>query len=166
MKQKRNLDIKKIDWAKRIEIVGKEKEDILKSALKVIKRWGMEMPYSFSPLVLDFGYNDFKNTGHIEFIIANEIEEGYCGKFIFMFKGQKCPEHFHKRKHETFFVLRGNVLMEINGKPVVLKEGDVLPMERGKLHTFKAITDSLIIEVSQPSIRNDNFFSDKNIGVI
>lgn len=48
----------------------------------------------------------------------------------------------------------------------LLNQGDVLPMERGKSHTFKAITHSLIIEVSQPSIKEDNFFKDEKIGVI
>lgn len=164
MRQKKNLDIKKINWARRIEIEGKEK--ILKEAKKVIKKWGLKMPDSFLPLILDFGYNDFKNIGHIEFIIANEIKEGYCGKFIFMFSGQRCPEHYHQRKHETFFVLKGKVLMEFGGKKVILNEGDVLTMERKVSHTFKALKNSLIIEVSQPSIKNDNFFKDKKIGVV
>lgn len=165
MKQKENSVIK-INWTKRIEIEGEEREKILKKAEKIIKMWGLKMPEVFLPLVLDFGYNDFKNTGHIEYIIANEIEEGYCGKFIFMFKGQRCPEHYHKKKHETFFVLKGRILMEVNGKEIVLKEGDVLPMDRDHSHAFKALENSLIIEVSQPSIKNDSFFKDEKIGVI
>jgi mannose-6-phosphate isomerase-like protein (cupin superfamily) len=165
MKQKENLDIK-IDWTKRIELEGKEREKMLKKAEKIMKRWGLKMPEVFLPLVLDFGYNDFKNTGHIEYIIANEIDEGYCGKFIFMFKGQRCPEHYHKKKHETFFVLKGKILMEVNGEKIILNEGDVLRMDRYNSHTFKALKNSLIIEVSQPSIKNDNFFKDEKIGVI
>jgi N-acetylneuraminate synthase len=165
MKQKENLDIK-IDWTKRIELEGKEREKMLKKAEEIIKRWGLKMPEVFLPLVLDFGYNDFKNTGHIEYIIANEIDEGYCGKFIFMFKGQRCPEHYHKKKHETFFVLKGKILMEVNGEKIILNEGDVLRMDRYNSHTFKALKNSLIIEVSQPSIKNDNFFKDEKIGVI
>ena len=165
MKQKENLDIK-IDWTKRIELEGKEREKMLKKAEKIMKRWGLKMPKVFLPLVLDFGYNDFKNTGHIEYIIANEIDEGYCGKFIFMFKGQRCPEHYHKKKHETFFVLKGKILMEVNGEKIILNEGDVLRMDRYNSHTFKALKNSLIIEVSQPSIKNDSFFKDEKIGVI
>jgi mannose-6-phosphate isomerase-like protein (cupin superfamily) len=165
MKQKENLDIK-IDWTKRIELEGKEREKMLKKAEKIMKRWGLKMPEVFLPLVLDFGYNDFKNTGHIEYIIANEIDEGYCGKFIFMFKGQRCPCHYHKKKHETFFVLKGKILMEVNGRKIILNEGDVLRMDRYNSHTFKALKNSLIIEVSQPSIKNDNFFKDEKIGVI
>ena len=165
MKQKENLDIK-IDWTKRIEVEGKEREKMLKKAEEIMKRWGLKMPEVFLPLILDFGYNDFKNTGHIEYIIANEIDEGYCGKFIFMFKGQRCPEHYHKKKHETFFVLKGKILMEVNGEKIILNEGDVLRMDRYNSHTFKALKNSLIIEVSQPSIKNDNFFKDEKIGVI
>jgi len=165
MKQKENLDIK-IDWTKRIEVEGKEREKMLKKAEEIMKRWGLKMPEVFLPLILDFGYNDFKNTGHIEYIIANEIDEGYCGKFIFMFKGQRCPEHYHKKKHETFFVLKGKILMEVNGEKIILNEGDVLRMDRYNSHTFKALKNSLIIEVSQPSIKNDSFFKDEKIGVI
>ncbi|MCS7180976.1 MAG: cupin domain-containing protein [bacterium] len=166
MKQKKNLDIKKIDWVNRLEVKDKERKEILKKAKEIIKKWELKMSNSFLPLVLDFGYNDFKNIGHIEYLIANEIKEGYCGKFIFMFSGQRCPEHFHKKKHETFLVLKGKVLMEVDGKKIILKEGDVLPMDRNISHTFKALKNSLIIEVSQPSIKNDNFFKDKKIGVI
>ncbi|MCM8804035.1 MAG: cupin domain-containing protein [Candidatus Omnitrophica bacterium] len=167
MKQKKNSDIRKIDWVKRIEIKDEEKKGkILNKAKGVIKRWVLKMPEIFEPIILDFGYNDFKNIGHIEFIIANQIEEGYCGKFIFMFTGQRCPKHFHKKKHETFFVLKGEILMEIDGKKVILKQGDILPVETGVSHTFRALKNSLIIEVSQPSIKNDNFFKDERIGVI
>jgi len=165
MRQKENSVIE-IDWTKRIEIEGEGRAEILKKAEKIIKGWGIKMPEVFSPLVLDFGYNDFKNTGHIEYIIANEMKEGYCGKFIFMFKGQRCPCHYHKKKHETFFVLKGEVLMKVDGKEIVLKKGDVLPMDRYNSHTFKALKNSLIIEVSQPSVKNDNFFKDEKIGVI
>jgi len=165
MKQKKSSVIK-IEWTKRVELEGEERERILKKAEKIMKRWDLKMPKIFLPLVFNFGYNDFKKIGHIEYIIANEIKDGYCGKFIFMFKGQRCPCHYHKKKHETFFVLKGKILMEIDKKKIVLKEGDVLPMDRYTPHTFKALKNSLIIEVSQPSIKNDSFFKDEKIGVI
>jgi len=44
------------------------------------------MPSVFPPLILDFGLGNFFKTGHIEYWIANEEKESYCGKFIFMFK--------------------------------------------------------------------------------
>ncbi len=55
------------------------------------------------PLVSDFGLGDFYETGLIEYWVANEIQAGYCGKLLFVFGGQTCPMHWHKRKHETFF---------------------------------------------------------------
>ncbi len=59
------------------------------------------------PLVLDFGLGRFDEIGEIEFWVANEETHGYCGKFLFVADGQTCPYHRHDRKHETFFVLKG-----------------------------------------------------------
>ena len=49
-----------------------------------MRLWGLKMP-SVEPLVLDFGLAEYEDTGLIECWIANEIEAGYCGKYLFVF---------------------------------------------------------------------------------
>jgi quercetin dioxygenase-like cupin family protein len=157
-----------MDYTEKIEINGgKTKNAFIRKAGKVISRWGMKMPDEHPPLLLDFGKGEFSKTGHIEYWIVNDEKNGYCGKFIFMFKGQTCPAHSHNKKHETFMVVRGAITMRVDGKKVIrMKQGQVLKMPQKSLHTFTAEKDSLILEVSQPSVKKDNFFADNKIGII
>jgi quercetin dioxygenase-like cupin family protein len=125
--------------------------------------WGLTMP-QVEPLVLDFGLNRFDEVGEIEFWVANEEGAGYCGKFLFVAEGQTCPEHRHARKHETFFVLKGAVRMIVDGEERLLREGDTLIMPPGQQHAFTGVGPALLLEVSMPSRRRDNFFADRAIG--
>jgi len=67
-------------------------------------------------------------------------------------------------KHETFYVLRGQVRMVSSGKETILRPSDRLVMPPGLSHTFGGIGPALILEVSMPSVRGDNFFADRRIG--
>jgi mannose-6-phosphate isomerase-like protein (cupin superfamily) len=129
-----------------------------------LKSWKLAMP-PIEPLVLDFGLNDFSHFGLIEYWIANEIEAGYCGKFLFVFKGQTCPLHWHKKKHETFFIVRGKVEMCLGGNLSVMRAGDCLPVPPGKSHRFTGLEPSLLLEVSKPCIVKDNVFHDPHIPI-
>jgi len=41
--------------------------------------------------------------------IANNDQ--YCGKLLFFKKGKRCSFHYHKKKHETFYVQSGRLLV-------------------------------------------------------
>lgn len=153
------------DWTARFELSGEARQDALRRAAAVLDGWGLVMPPG-EPLVLDFGLGDFEKIGEIEYWIVNDTENRYCGKFLFLFEGQRCPLHHHGSKDETFFIVRGTVLMTVDGKEVVLRCGDVLKMPPGKRHTFAAVSGpALVLEVSLPSVAGDNFFEDRRIGV-
>ena len=128
-----------------------------------ILAWGLKMPV-VTPLPLHFGLNRFTEIGETEFWVANETEHGYCGKFLFVFDGQTCPYHCHRQKHETFFVVKGSLRMKVGEEERILREGDLLPMTPGVGHSFTGIGPALVLEVSMPSILQDNFFADKRIG--
>jgi quercetin dioxygenase-like cupin family protein len=125
--------------------------------------WGLTMPAG-EPLVLDFGLGRFSEIGEIEFWVANEEEAGYCGKFLFVEDRQTCPYHRHDIKHETFFVMKGRVRMVIDGAERILSEGELLVMPPGQRHSFTGVGPALLLEVSMPSRRSDNFFADDAIG--
>lgn len=145
------------------QLTGEGRRRALERCHKVIQGWGLNMP-DVEPLVLDFGLGRFDEVGEIEFWIANEESAGYCGKFLFVDDGQTCPYHKHDRKHETFFLLKGQVRMVVDGIERVMGEGHTLVMPPGKRHAFTGIGPALILEVSMPSTRGDNFFVDHNIG--
>ena len=146
-----------------VEATEPQRSDFLRECYEQIKAWKLKMPTG-EPLVLDFGIRDFRRIGEIEFWIANEVELGYCGKFLFLFEGQRCPCHYHRMKHETFYVVRGRIEMTVDETARIMSVGDVLVMDTGRRHTFVGLEPSLILEVSLPSVKQDNFFDDNRIG--
>ncbi len=142
---------------------GEEKEKILVDIRNILDEWRIVMP-DVEPLVFDFGAGSFHEIGETEFWITNEKDAGYCGKFMFLFQGQMCPEHYHNTKLETFYILRGRIEMNYHGNTTVMQPGDVLNVETGKKHSFKGISNALVLEISMPSIISDNYFTDGAIG--
>ena len=110
------------------------------------------------PLVLDFGLNDFDNVGLIEYWIANEIEAGYCGKYLFVFDGQTCPMHSHKTKHETFLFVQGKLRVLYNGTKLDMIPGDCLPVLPARSTPSPAVGPALLLEISKPCLVADNVF--------
>jgi quercetin dioxygenase-like cupin family protein len=156
--------MERVDWTLDFEIKGEEREAALAQAAEALAEWGLTMPPG-EPLTIHFGLHDFYRIGEIEYWIVNDRENAYCGKFLFLFDGQRCPLHYHKIKDETFFIVRGTVAMEVDGEAMALREGDVFKMAPGMKHTFAAQGGSaLVLEVSLPSIPEDNFFEDTRIG--
>jgi D-lyxose ketol-isomerase len=128
------------------------------------KAWTMGLPPA-EPLVLDFGLGDFPRFGLIECWIANEAEAGYAAKYLFVLDGQTCPAHLHRRKHETFFVVRGEVVMFFDEAEHHLRPGDAVAIEPGKYHRFTGLGPALLLEVSTPCTIDDNFFQNPAIPI-
>jgi len=147
-----------------ISLKGEKAEKSLKRAYEQMKKWDIVMP-DVEPLVLDFGLGNFQKIGEIEFWIANENEAGYCGKFLFVFKNQTCPKHMHKEKLETFYIVKGRLMMNYDGEDKEMGAGDVLRVDTGKYHSFTGIEPSLLLEVSKPSIIADNYFENIHIPI-
>jgi len=145
------------------ELAGPEREQALAAVRQQLTAWGLTMP-PVTPLVMHFGLGRFYEVGEVEFWVANEAQLGYCGKFLYVFDGQTCPYHQHNLKHETFFIVKGEIRMTMGEESRAMKEGDLLVMPPSTGHTFTGIGNALILEVSMPSILNDNFFADKAIG--
>ena len=147
-----------------ISLHGEMAEKAIERFHSYLHDWGLVMP-PVEPLVLDFGLGDFDRHGLIEYWIANEAEAGYCGKFLFVFDGQTCPRHMHREKLETFYIVRGTVLMDFDGAKSSMKAGDILRVPPGKYHRFTGLEPSLLLEVSKPSIIEDNFFENTSIPI-
>jgi len=146
-----------------LQLRGADRELALAEFESQLREWGLRMP-DVTPLVLHFGLREFRRFGLVEYWIANEIEVGYCGKFLFVFDGQTCPTHHHRVKHETFFVLKGSVRMVVAGAEHLLRQGDRLVIPPGTRHSFTGVGNALLLEVSLPSTLGDNLFEDKRIG--
>lgn len=147
-----------------ISVGGAVRSRALREFKKLIRTWGYALP-DVEPLVLDFGLGDFARTGLIEYWLANERRAGYCGKYLFVFAGQTCPRHRHRTKHETFFLLEGNLSVTYGTKLLHLKPGDVLAIAPGIYHSFTGKGPALLLELSMPCDVSDNFFADARIPI-
>jgi len=147
-----------------IAVTGEQREKAIKEFKGYLAGWGMTMPPA-EILVQDFGLGDFKREGLIECWVANEMEAGYCGKFLFVFEGQTCPMHHHRTKHETFYIVHGTVSMTSKGETRAMKPGEVLPVPPGTPHSFRGISTALLLEVSKTCFVDDNFFANPRIPI-
>ncbi len=155
---------KQAAWIDAMALQGRERREALARAQAVIKSWGLAMP-KCRPLPLHFGLNDFNRIGEIEYWIVNDLANRYCGKFLFMFAGQRCPRHFHRMKDETFYIVRGTVEMEAGRRRFKMPAGATFKMKPKVNHTFRAVGGpALVLEVSLPSLPHDNIFDDHRIG--
>ena len=71
-----------------------------------------------------------------EIWLANNLDENYCGKILYIKPGHSSSLHYHAEKHETFYILEGGLRVEtINTETTeknmtVLKEGDTMEIPR------------------------------------
>ena len=76
-----------------------------------------------------------------------------------MLPNQKHPLHKHKLKEETFQILQGKLISELNGKEKILYPGDTQLVKPGVWHRFKAGSEGCIFEeVSSTHFNNDSFY--------
>jgi mannose-6-phosphate isomerase-like protein (cupin superfamily) len=87
--------------------------------------------------------------------IANT--DKYCGKILNLKKGFRSSTHSHKNKDETFYILSGEVLMEVNGKGKVMKKGEVQRIMPGTKHRFTGLAKSKLIEFSTHHEEEDSY---------
>ena len=91
-------------------------------------------------------------------------DEKYCGKLLFFEKGKGCSYHFHKIKHETFYLQSGKLLLaygeedEIESvKEILLTPGDTFEVPPGLRHRMFAVEDSELFEFSTEHFEDDSY---------
>jgi len=95
-----------------------------------------------------------KEWGH-EIWMANNYKEDYCGKILHINQGYNSSLHFHIEKHETFYILKGQLQVDLvntdegTKESKILNEGDVMEIDRGQPHQLIAYDgDVEFIEIS------------------
>ncbi len=96
-------------------------------------------------------------------VIVNCINRTYCKKLIVQLPRQKNPYHYHKKKEETFQLLRGDLEVELEGKRIKLNVGDTLLVEPGEWHKFHTLDGAIFEEVSTTHYNNDSYYEDERI---
>ena len=73
----------------------------------------------------------------------------YCGKILCITRGAKSSLHKHVKKKETFYCIKGRVLLTINEKEYILNRfSEPRTIKPNTTHLFKGITDAVMIEFS------------------
>jgi mannose-6-phosphate isomerase len=82
----------------------------------------------------------------------------YCGKLLFVRAGEQLSLQFHNEKDETIFVQEGRIEIEISEPGVRIPESEVVSagaafrIRPGMIHRWRALEDSVVLEVSTPEL--------------
>jgi sialic acid synthase SpsE/quercetin dioxygenase-like cupin family protein len=107
-----------------------------------------------------YGISRFREIGAV---IINCINREYCKKLVVQLPGQSHPSHFHAKKEETFQILYGTTIAEVDGHTHVLKPGETILIQPGVWHSFRSDTGAIFEEVSTTHYNDDSFYKDKAI---
>ena len=106
------------------------------------------------------GIDQFPNIGAVFIKIVNKE---YCKSYVIQLPGQSYPDHYHKIKVETFYVLYGKLIVECESNTIALGPGEVFSIQRGESHSFFTETGAVFEELSTAYMRNDSIYSDESI---
>ena len=99
-------------------------------------------------------YKEVKKEWGMEVWIVNR---DYCGKKLVLNKSFRCSMHHHKNKDETFYIIKGKVLIEIGNKKQIMLPGDSIWIPPGAKHRFTGLENSEIIEFSTHHEDSDSY---------
>ena len=96
-----------------------------------------------------------------EKVICNNEE--FCGKILHFNEGNKFSFHFHVKKREVFYVLKGvlelTTINYLDGTKYsyTFREGDIIEIDRLVPHQIYAVRDVDIIEISSHHEDSDSY---------
>lgn len=88
------------------------------------------------------------------FEIRWAITEKYLGKILHINRGMRLSLQKHEVKDEYIYVLKGLLILEVNGVQKVLRPGQSHRILPNTIHRFSATTEGFVelVEVSTPEI--------------
>jgi sialic acid synthase SpsE/quercetin dioxygenase-like cupin family protein len=107
-----------------------------------------------------YGITKFREVG---VVLISVLNREYAKKILVQLPGQKHPMHYHKLKEETFIVLSGELISNLDGVEKILKPGDSLTVPPGVWHKFKTETGCVFEEISTTAFSNDSVYRDPSI---
>ena len=110
-----------------------------------------------------YGLDRFEETGAVLITLVNRE---YCKKLIALLPGQSHPEHCHKQKEETFLVVHGSIIINLDGVTREYRRGDLLVVGRGARHSFRTTDGVVMEELSSTHQKNDSYYTDPDIAPV
>lgn len=104
-----------------------------------------------------YGLAKFRETG---LTLISCVNREYCKKLLVLLPGQRHPAHHHVEKEETFIVLHGALVVDLDGKSRTLARGDTLTVPRGLDHSFRSDEGCVFEEISSTHKADDSYYAD------
>jgi sialic acid synthase SpsE/mannose-6-phosphate isomerase-like protein (cupin superfamily) len=135
---------------------------ILSDVKKLLKKSRATLPSLRSDLEIShhYGIEKFKENGAV---MLNFINREYCKKLLVMLPGQRHPEHAHRQKEETFYVVYGDITIALDGEEKSYKAGDLVLVNRGVKHRFATRNGVIFEEISSTHYQNDSYYTDPKV---
>ena len=132
---------------------------ILKDVKKHLRQSHVTLPSARSDLEIShhYGLERFREFGAV---MLSFVNREYCKKLIVMLPGQKHPEHLHKQKEETFYVVHGEMTLGLDGAEKTYRAGDLVLVGRGVRHDFMTRRGVIFEEISSTHFPDDSFYTD------
>lgn len=134
-------------------IAEKIRQLIVKSDVPLPGKFDLELSHHY-------GIDNFETVGAT---IIRCINREYCKTIIITLPGQKNPTHYHMKKEETFQVLYGDLILEMNGASKEYKRGDIIIVEREVRHSFTSKNGAIFEEVSTTHYKEDSYYEDEKV---
>jgi len=146
-------------------IITKEKEQIILEIKRKINQLLDKANITITQkdkaqLSAHYGLNKFFEIGCA---IIDKVNREYCKKILVVLPGQSHPVHHHIKKEETFELLDGDCVLNMNGKDIEMIKGEPKIIFRGVKHSFRSKNGCVIEEVSTTHYLNDSKYLDSNI---
>lgn len=107
-----------------------------------------------------FGMERFREIGTT---LITCVNREYCKKLLVQLPGQRHPLHYHKRKEETFQVLAGELISEVDGRVRRLGPGETALVLPGVWHRFWSEKGAVVEELSTTHFNDDSVYQDPAI---
>tara|TARA_B100001564_G_scaffold135477_1_gene113658 strand:- start:161 stop:508 length:348 start_codon:yes stop_codon:yes gene_type:complete len=88
-----------------------------------------------------------------------EVNSEYVMKRLYMKKGHQCSLQYHEEKHETVYVISGELKLTIGDsitdlEEIILKENDSVVLPPKKIHRMFGNQDTYYLEASTPQLED------------
>lgn len=110
-----------------------------------------------------YGLEHFRRIG---LVLITCVNRGYCKKLLVMLPGQSHPDHYHKRKEETFLVVQGDLTVEWGNQRKTIRRGETLTIEPGVWHNFQSDEGCVFEELSSTHFTDDSYYRNQKEFVV
>ena len=143
------------DYQKRIREIIKEVRTLLNQAAVILPRAQNELEISHH-----YGIEKFHEVGAV---LLNYINREYCKKILVMLPGQRHPEHYHRQKEETFYVVWGEMTVTLDGEVKRCLPGEMILVNQEVRHSMSTQQGVVFEEISSNHSPTDSFYIDESI---